>query len=51
MSFYASSINTNRDRHQKYNHPKGAPDVDSIFGSGANPTGGGFNGNNSFTNK
>jgi hypothetical protein len=32
MSFYASA-NTNRDRHQKYNHPKGAPDVDLIFGS------------------
>lgn len=33
MSFYASA-NTNRERHQKYNHPKGAPDVDLIFGSG-----------------
>jgi hypothetical protein len=25
------SANTNRDRHQKYNHPKGAPDIDQIF--------------------
>ncbi len=33
MSFYASA-NTNRERHQKYSHPKGAPDVDLIFGSG-----------------
>ena len=32
------SHNTNRDRHQKYIHPKGAPDADLIFGSssGAN---------------
>jgi hypothetical protein len=27
------SGNTNRDRHQKYNHPRGAPDADLIFGS------------------
>ncbi len=32
MSFYASA-NTNRDRYQKYNHPKGAPDADLIFGN------------------
>lgn len=30
------SANTNRDRHQKYNHPKGAPDIDTIFGSSNN---------------
>jgi hypothetical protein len=28
------SENRNRDRHQKYNHPRGPPDnIDSIFGS------------------
>ena len=27
------SANTNRDRNQKYNHPKGAPDINTIFGS------------------
>ncbi|KAG8195281.1 hypothetical protein JTE90_028431 [Oedothorax gibbosus] len=28
-----SVMNLNRDRRQKYHHPKGAPDVDLIFGS------------------
>lgn len=28
-----ASANTNRERKQKYNHPKGAPDADLIFGS------------------
>lgn len=28
-------FNTNRDRHQKYNHMKGAPDADLIFGTGS----------------
>ena len=28
------SENRNRERHQKYNHPRGPPDnIDSIFGS------------------
>lgn len=27
------SQNTNRDRYQKYSHPKGAPDADLIFGT------------------
>ena len=27
------SGNSNRDRYQKYNHPRGAPDADLIFGS------------------
>ena len=26
------SVNLNRERRQKYNHPKGAPDADLIFG-------------------
>jgi hypothetical protein len=26
--------NANRDRHQRYNHPKGAPDANLIFGGG-----------------
>ena len=30
------SVNTNRDRQQKYNHPKGAPDINTIFGSSSN---------------
>lgn len=38
MSFYASA-NTNRERHQKYNHPKGAPDVDLIFGGSGSSSG------------
>ncbi|GFQ70834.1 regulator of nonsense transcripts 2 [Trichonephila clavata] len=28
-----SVVNLNRDRRQKYHHPKGAPDVDLIFGN------------------
>ena len=31
-------VNTNRDRYQKYNHMKGAPDADLIFGSGSSTT-------------
>ncbi|KAJ8678900.1 hypothetical protein QAD02_014687 [Eretmocerus hayati] len=27
------TVNMNRERRQKYNHPKGAPDADLIFGS------------------
>ncbi len=27
------SGNSNRDRYQKYNHPRGAPDADAIFRS------------------
>ena len=27
--------NTNRDRYQRYNHMKGAPDADLIFGTGS----------------
>jgi hypothetical protein len=34
------SHNTNRDRHQKYIHPKGAPDADLIFGSSNSPSAG-----------
>jgi regulator of nonsense transcripts 2 len=30
------SSNTNRDRNQKYMHPKGAPDADLIFGPSSN---------------
>ena len=44
MSFYASA-NTNRERHQKYNHPKGAPDVDLIFGGAGSAINVGFNSN------
>lgn len=44
MSFYASA-NTNRERHQKYNHPKGAPDVDLIFGGSGSAINVGFNSN------
>jgi len=29
-----SHLNSNRDRHQRYNHPKGAPDANLIFGGG-----------------
>lgn len=28
-----SVMNLNRDRRQKYHHPKGAPDADLIFGN------------------
>ncbi len=44
MSFYASA-NTNRERNQKYNHPKGAPDVDLIFGGTSSGINFGFNSN------
>lgn len=30
--------NSNRDRHQKYIHPKGAPDADLIFGPSTGPS-------------
>ena len=32
VSKQIASANTNRERKQKYNHPKGAPDADLIFG-------------------
>ena len=32
ISKQIASANTNRERKQKYNHPKGAPDADLIFG-------------------
>lgn len=34
-AFPIKSYHSNRERYQKYNHPKGTPDADLIFGSGS----------------